>query len=125
MNEHEAAALTEYRDFCDSDSTVLLGAGNITIPYLKRAKNSEIVVLKSFPFMIGRLSEQVDYCLQNPAVGKLHAEITKEGDEYFITDMNSRNGTMINGRQIMPGVGQSIDSGDIITFANEEFSFYC
>lgn len=125
MNEHEAAASTEYRDFCDSDSTVLLGAGNITIPYLKRAKNSEIVVLKSFPFMIGRLSEQVDYCLQNPAVGKLHAEITKEGDEYFITDMNSRNGTMINGRQIMPGVGQSIDSGDIITFANEEFSFYC
>ena len=75
--------------------------------------------------MIGRLSEQVDYCLDNPAVGKLHAEISKEDAEFFLTDMNSRNGTMLNGEQVMPGISHKLNSGDKVTIANEEFTFYC
>jgi len=125
LNLQRPASSNEYAGNHYNDSTVFLGAVDTTKPCLKRAKNSEIVALKRFPFMIGRLPEQVDFCLENPAVGKLHAEITREDENYYITDMNSRNGTMINGERIMPGQCRRILNGDRITFANEEFTFYC
>jgi pSer/pThr/pTyr-binding forkhead associated (FHA) protein len=109
------------------DKTIILNADNLKLPYLKRMHGNsfEIIILKHFPFMIGRLEGQVDYCVKNPAVGKLHAEIIKTGEGYYISDMNSRNGTMINGERIDPTTETIIKSGDCITLANEEFIFCC
>ena len=61
------------------DRTVILNAGNLDLPYLKRMHNNsfETIIIKQLPFMLGRLEGQVDFCVNNPAVGKLHAEITK------------------------------------------------
>ena len=73
--------------------------------------------------MIGRLEEQVDYCLKNPAIGKLHAEIKKTSEGYFITDMNSRNSTFINGERLEPSQDYKLENDAHITFANEEFIF--
>ncbi|MGI6085159.1 MAG: FHA domain-containing protein, partial [Acetivibrionales bacterium] len=107
------------------DRTVILNGENSAFPYLKRmlGNSTETIVIKSFPFMMGRLEGQVDYYINNPAVGKLHAEINKTDDGYFISDMNSRNGTIINGKRIEPIKEASIKHGDRITLGNEEFIF--
>ncbi len=109
------------------DRTVILNADNLNLPYLKRmlGNSSETIIIKQFPFMMGRLEGQVDYCINNPAVGKLHAEITKANENYLISDMNSRNGTIINGVRIEPTKESIIKNGDRITLGNEEFMFYC
>ncbi len=109
------------------DRTVILNAGNLNLPYLKRTlgNSTETIIIKQFPFMMGRLVNQVDYCINNPAVGKLHAEISKINESYFISDMNSRNGTIINGERIEPTKKSIIKNGDRITLGNEEFLFYC
>ena len=109
------------------DRTVILNAGNLNLPYLKRTlgNSTETIIIKQFPFMLGRLVNQVDYCINNPAVGKLHAEISKINESYFISDMNSRNGTIINGERIEPTKKSIIKNGDRITLGNEEFLFYC
>jgi pSer/pThr/pTyr-binding forkhead associated (FHA) protein len=109
------------------DRTEILNAGNLMIPHLKRilGNNNEIIILKHFPFMLGRLEGQVDYFINNPAVGKLHAEITKTDEGYLISDMNSRNGTIINGKRIEPTRENIIKSGDHIVLGNEEFIFFC
>lgn len=38
--------------------------------------------------------------IDNMAVSGLHAKIEKEGEEYVITDLSSRNGTFVNGKRI-------------------------
>lgn len=106
------------------DNTVILNEAGIKYPRLKGKNGSETIFLTKFPFMIGRLEEQVDYCLKNPAVGKLHAEITRDPEGYSITDINSRNGTMINGERLEPGKSYKLKNGDDITIANEEFVFF-
>ncbi len=109
------------------DRTVILNANNLNLPYLKRMHGNsvETIIIKQFPFMMGRLEGQVDYCVNNPAVGKLHAEITETDESYYISDMNSRNGTMINGVRIDPTKEIIIKNGDHITLGNEEFIFCC
>ncbi len=108
------------------DHTVLLDAAVLNHPYLKGLHEniSETIVLFSFPFMLGRLDGQVDYCFKNPAVGKLHAEISKSQEGYFITDMNTRNGTLIEGERLEPTKVYKLENGTHVTFANEEFIFY-
>lgn len=105
------------------DHTVILDAGSMNYPRLKGRSGNETILMTKFPFMIGRLEEQVDYCLKNPAVGKLHAEIVRDADGYSIMDMNSRNGTMINGEKLEPSKSYRLNDGDCITIANEEFVF--
>lgn len=48
-------------------------------------------------------------------VSRKHARIIKRGDEYFVEDLGSTNGTFINrGRRLLPGTPQRLKSGDEI-----------
>lgn len=109
----------------DDDHTTLLDSTHLSHPSLKRIYGNEndSVLLQRFPFMIGRLAGQVDYCLNNPAIGKMHAEIKKTDAGYFITDMNSRNGTLINGERLEPSKEYRLEDGARLTVANEDFVF--
>ncbi len=42
-----------------------------------------------------------------------HAEILKEGDAWYVVDVGSRNGTMINGQRVQR---QRVQNGDVIEF---------
>lgn len=74
-------------------------------------------------FVIGRIKSQSDYVSFNAAVGKLHAEIINKDRAYYIKDLNSRNGTFINGERIVSNVEHSIQNNDRIAFANSEYKF--
>jgi hypothetical protein len=74
-------------------------------------------------FVIGRIGSQSDYISSNRAVGKLHAEIINRAGVYCIKDLNSRNGTYINGERIVSNVEHSIQNNDRIAFANSEYRF--
>lgn len=108
------------------DKTVLLNAESLKLPQIKRivGNNTETIIIEKFPFMIGRLENHVDYFIKNPAVGKLHAEMTKTTEGYFISDLNSKNGTFINGERIEPGKENRIQNEDYITLGNEKFVFF-
>ncbi len=110
-----------------SDRTIILDSGSIKLPHLKRTQgnNFETIFLKSYPFMLGRLEGQVDYCLNNPAIGKLHAEIKNTPEGFYICDMNSLNGTFVNDERIKSNEDVEIKNGDRITLGNEEFVFIC
>lgn len=48
-------------------------------------------------------------------VSRKHARVIKRGDEYFVEDLGSTNGTFINrGRRLLPGTPQRLESGDEI-----------
>src|SRR5436189_5210912 len=54
-------------------------------------------------FPLGRLritigrSARNDLCIPDPFASRVHAEVRHEGDEYFLQDLGSANGTLYNG----------------------------
>ncbi len=83
--------------------------------------NYKNITISSFPFFIGKLKKNVDYCLEKDVVSRYHAKIICENEIYYIIDLNSTNGTYINGEPLMTYQRMEIKSGDEITFANIKY----
>jgi hypothetical protein len=81
------------------------------------------IYIEEFPFFIGKLRKNVDYCLEKNVVSRYHAKLTKEEDKYYITDLNSTNGTFVNERLLTSYEKKEIIQGDRIALANLNFEF--
>lgn len=55
------------------------------------------------------------------AVSRYHAKISAEGNQYFIEDMNSRNGTQLNGEAVTQKM--PLKHGDVVRICDVEFGF--
>ena len=71
---------------------------------------SKIVVNKSGIFSIGR-SEDNDFCYTNNFVSTHHAKLSFDGENWSITDLDSRNGTYVNGLRVQ---SKKLAPGDFI-----------
>jgi ABC-type multidrug transport system ATPase subunit len=71
------------------------------------------------PIIIGRLPEN-DIHLDAPDISRSHAEIRQDGEQYFIRDLNSRNGTYINGKRVTTA---EIFEGDLIQIGSFLLTF--
>jgi pSer/pThr/pTyr-binding forkhead associated (FHA) protein len=54
--------------------------------------------LKAEKLVIGR--KGADLALQDQAVSRRHCEIEKRGEAWFVKDLDSKNGTLVNGRKV-------------------------
>ena len=94
-------------------------------PYLERYPEPggppERVSLAAVPFTVGR-AESADFTIYSNVVSKTHAVVISVGDRYAIRDLQSTNGTFVNGRRV---VEQALADGDIVHFAQIEFCFRC
>lgn len=64
--------------------------------------------------IIGRNNMGSPYLSQKMYVSGTHASITVEGDEISIIDLNSTNGTFLNGIKIVPGNKTIVNPGDVV-----------
>ncbi len=85
----------------------------------------ETLQIQAFPYLIGSLECAVDGYVADKEVSHFHARMQREGSEYYITDLNSKTGTFINGQKLSTENQQKIVNGDKITFGNVEFIFAC
>jgi len=58
-----------------------------------------VVELSRLRTTIGR-SARNDLCVEDPFASRLHAEVRRKGDTYWISDLGSANGTMLNGTRL-------------------------
>lgn len=79
--------------------------------------------LTSFPFIIGKMTDNVNMMIDNPMISRIHAKIYLKEGHYYIEDMNSSNGTYINNTLIQPHSLTEIDTGDYITFSHLTYIF--
>ena len=70
--------------------------------------------LDSPTLTIGKKKEGVMLCLEDISVSRLHARIVKEGEEAYIEDLNSTNGTFKNGLRLRPYEKRKLEEGDEI-----------
>ncbi|MEM7407006.1 MAG: EAL domain-containing protein [Pseudomonadota bacterium] len=74
--------------------------------------------LTHFPFTVGR-SARADFSLADKHVSSTHAELLAHAGELWLRDLESSNGTFINGERLRGGC--RIQAGDIVQFADYEF----
>lgn len=66
---------------------------------------------------IGRSSKN-DIQIQDGAISRKQLKIFRIGKKFFVEDLKSTNGTMINGEQVPPGEGFEVDEGDSISIGS-------
>ncbi len=54
-------------------------------------------------------------------ISRIHGRIENRGNEVYIVDMNSANGTFRNGERLEPGTSYVLHTGDILKLADLEF----
>lgn len=64
-----------------------------------------------------------DVELPDKSVSRKHAEIVREGDDYFLIDLKSGNGTFLNGKKIRPIEKHLLRNSDVIKIEIYEINF--
>ncbi|MGL5435907.1 MAG: DUF6382 domain-containing protein [Lachnospiraceae bacterium] len=109
------------------DTALLLDTGernNAQIAWLRSLDGAaEDIALAYYPFVIGKQKNLVDYVLDKESVSRLHLKIDQSGDQYFITDLNSTNGTKIRGRQLENNETKSLNPGDEVEISVYKYQF--
>ncbi len=79
--------------------------------------------LDVFPFVLGKGEKGIDGRIENPMISRIHSQLDYINDVYYITDLNSTNGTFLNGQRLEPHEQVKISPGDRIQFAREPYFF--
>jgi len=77
------------------------------------------VTIEQFPFRIGR-AETADLRVESVEVSREHAEIVERNGMWLVRDLNSTNGTQVNGKVITEAL---LSDGDIVRVAQTELTF--
>lgn len=80
----------------------------------------EMTVNKS-EFLIGKRDTNDGVVAFNKLISRVHCKITRNGGQYFVTDLQSSNGTYVNHRKLQPNQPFPLKSGDVIRMANSDF----
>jgi type VI secretion system protein ImpL len=88
--------------------------------FLKHVEGSKNGQVESFDRDIIRIGRQSDNDLafdpqKDASVSGYHAEISREGESYFLRDLQSRNGTFVNSRKIESPI--QLEDGDLVQFS--------
>jgi uncharacterized RDD family membrane protein YckC len=71
--------------------------------------------LTSKGLIVGRSSDTSDLYISDASVSRQHARFYKVGDKLFLEDLNSTNGTKLNGKNLSKGSkGEIKESGELI-----------
>jgi hypothetical protein len=73
--------------------------------------------------VIGKMETAADAVLDLPTVSRMHAKVRRRDGEYYLTDLNSRNGTSVNGRLLQEGEDYCLQPMDEVDFAQARFVF--
>ena len=72
--------------------------------------------------VIGRNPDLVDVVVGDRTVSWRHARVTRDGRAFYVEDLNSSNGTRVNGAALDPFVPRAIAPGDAVQFGDAALS---
>ena len=108
----------------EKNETVLLTgpflAESLTLRYSGINSQPDYAV-KGNAIKIGSDSGQNDMVINSAAVSKRHARLTTNGGNIFLEDLNSTNGTYVNGEQLTYQEKRLLKKNDKIHFADEMY----
>ena len=84
---------------------------------IKGLKRSYSFDIKNAATFVGRAPDN-DIQIENNSVSRKHMKILRKGDKFFIEDLKSQNGTLVNGQAIEPGDQYELKEGIPIVVGN-------
>lgn len=72
--------------------------------------------------VVGRNPTESAYVIADPSVSREHARFSVEDGALRVVDLDSTNGTLLNGRRLKPGLGAKVDDGDELVFGSVRFA---
>lgn len=72
-------------------------------------------------FLIGKKKDAVDGLLKARGISRIHGRISREEDCYYLTDLNSTNGTFLNGGRLELHEKARLRPGDCVGFADVRY----
>lgn len=93
-------------------------------PMLVSEVSGENIELTKFPFYIGSLSGYADGVIANDTISRFHAKLQRQDEGVFLMDLNSTNGTKVNGRFLNVQESVKLSSGDCISFAESDYYYF-
>lgn len=93
------------------------------IPCLTEEDGDRQFLLQDLPVTVGKLKGKVTVMLSDSSVSRMHARFEDAGEGICVQDLNSRNGTLVNGRKLAPNESVQLAQGDLIQFGRECFRY--
>ena len=81
------------------------------------------IYLKEEIMVIGKLETACDAVIDLPTVSRIHAKVRRRDGEYYLSDLNSRNGTAVNGRMLKSEEEYQLQDEDAVDFAQARYIF--
>jgi len=109
----------------NGEETVILKSPELTkMPCLAGVHPAMLqpILVKKDVFILGKLEKCVDAVLPSFAASRIHAKITKDG-EYYLSDLNSLNGTYLNNKILSNDEKHLLNDGDEIAFGDLVYCF--
>ncbi len=114
-------------------STDQLGTDGVLILQIENDE-TPIVVQMRREVILGRVTETEDaertyinllpYGADEAGVSRRHARLLRDGQAVYLLDLNSTNGTHINGEPLPPGVEKRLRDGDELTLGRLKLYIY-
>lgn len=116
----------QVQNYGKNGETVCLGDAMIEERVLRgRIDGKEIdISLHQLPLTIGKFSEFVDYAINDNAISKIHARFEEHEGRVYLCDLNSTNGTVLNGKMIGINKPEILEPGDKLRLGRTCFT-YC
>lgn len=110
----------------DCGETVILSANPVLGPAtLVSREPGELatIYLQEDITVVGKLATAADAVINLPTVSRMHAKIRRRDNEYYLCDLNSRNGTSVNGRLLQEEEEYQLQNEDEVDFAQARYVF--
>ena len=110
----------------DYGETVVLSAGMPSGPAsLVSREPGELppIYLEQDLTVVGKMETAADVVLPVATVSRVHARIRRKEDGYYLADLNSRNGTSVNGRMLKADEEYLLQDEDQVDFAQARYIF--
>ena len=74
--------------------------------------------------IVGKMESASDVVIPLPTISRVHAKVRKRNGEYYLTDLNSRNGTSVNGVLLNGEEEYLLKHQDQVSFADADYIFW-
>lgn len=85
----------------------------------RREQAAQVLRLERGLLIIGR-GQDCDLVLQDTQVSRHHAELRRRGDQWFVVDLGSTNGTLVNGSSLRPNEVYPLPPGTLIQLGDTQ-----
>lgn len=131
--ENNSGVIQPITDCEEFDSRQEWTGNNPTVLLMEESKDTfslipkdplmEPIIIRFFPFIIGKSELQADFQLTEDGISRIHAVFEQQEEQVYLIDRNSTNGTYVNQQRIKQEEKSMIQNGDEISFANTTFIF--